>query len=405
MSNSANKPAILGGAVLFERGLNLATPDLPPVESFFEGLCSIIDTGVLTKGKFLREFERAVAALAGTKEAVGVSSCTSGLLLVHKCLKIEGEVILPSFTFMASALGIVWNNASPVFVDIDPQTWNVDPAKVEESLTERTGAIIATHVFGNPANVDELWRIAQKAGVPLVFDAAHGFGSRHNGVPVGGSGSCEVFSCSPTKLVICGEGGVVTTNNEELACELRCAREYGNVGNYDLVLPGLNARLPEFNALLGLKGLERLEGVVQRRNYLVGRLKQLLGDLPGVQFQKVLDGERSSYKDLTCRIDAVEFGLSRDEVVQALAAEGIDTRNYYDPPCHKQTYWRTQGRIGPSGLVNTEQLSKSALTLPLSSRLLDADIDNLAEALWRLHKHCSSVKRLLAGRSSQQAGV
>jgi dTDP-4-amino-4,6-dideoxygalactose transaminase len=389
----SSKPAILGGNPLFEGGLNLVIPDLPPLQLLLPGLESILATGIVTKGKYLQSFEEAVADYVGVREAVGLSSCTTGLVLLPRLLGLKGEIILPSFTFMASALGAVWNDLSPVFVDIDADTWTVDPAKVEEAVSERTGAILATHVFGNPAQIEQLQQIANKAGVPLIFDAAHGFGSQYQGRPVGNNGLCEIFSCSPTKLVVCGEGGVLTTNDEELARDARCAREYGNVGNYDLVLPGLNGRMPEFNAVMGLKSLENLETVAVRRNHLARLLQSLLQDVPGIHWQRVSDDSRSSYKDLACRIDTSAFGLSRELIISSLAAEGVVTRCYYDPPCHQQTYWVGRAKVGPSGLPVTELLSKTALTVPLSSRMSEQDIELLAAAFRRLHDFSLAISQ------------
>jgi dTDP-4-amino-4,6-dideoxygalactose transaminase len=393
MSNS--KPAILGGHRSFKDGLSLCRPSMPPLSSLISGLEEILASGVVTKGKYLRSFEEAVADHCRVKEAVALSSCTTGLVLLPGLLGLTGEVILPSFTFMASTLAAAWNNITPVFVDVDPHTWNINPVKVEEAITDRTTAIISTHVFGNPADVKTLTEIAHNHGVEIVFDAAHGFGAQHEGSPVGSSGRCEVFSCSPTKLVVCGEGGVVTTNDEDLACRLRRAREYGNMGDYNLAFPGLNGRMPEISALLGLRSLEMLDGVSSSRNQLSTLLRDLLSSVPGLSWQKIDTGNQSSYKDLVVRIDAESFGLTRDELVVALAREGVETRNYYDPPCHLQEHWKDRAKVGPSGLSVTEQLSASVVSLPLHSEMSHCDMERLAEVIIRTHKFSPEIKTFL----------
>jgi len=390
MNNS--KPAILGGAKLFDPILNLVIPDLPPFSELQPGYEEMLSTGMVTKGRFLQELEAVTAEYSGAKHAIGVSSCTMGIVLVHRLLNLTGEIILPSFTFMASALGCVWNQVTPVFVDVDAHTFNIDPRKVEEAISERTTAIIATHVFGNPAAIEELEKIANKHKLKLIFDAAHGFGAQYKGQPLGAHGDCEIFSCSPTKLLICGEGGIVTTNDDELAFELKRSREYGNVGNYDLHLPGLNGRLSEANALMGLKSFGHLERVASQRNAAVVKMKELLQDVPGISWQKVEPGNRSSYKDLSYLIDETEFGLSRDQLVTALEAEGIVTRNYYDPPCHLQTYWLDKAKIGPSGLAVTEKLSAGSVTLPLSSKMTDEQFERMADAVKRIQSNAPAIR-------------
>jgi dTDP-4-amino-4,6-dideoxygalactose transaminase len=391
---NSTKPAILAGSPAFPDGLNLVRPDLPDLSSLLPDLDQILASGILTKGPYLEAFEKEIATLAGTKHAVGLSSCTIGIVLVHKILLNRGtQIVMPSFTFLASALGAVWNGLQPVFVDIESDTWNVDPLRVREAINENTAAVLATHVFGNPASVKELEDLSADLGVPLIFDAAHALGSHYQGKPLGGNGNCEVFSCSPTKLVVAGEGGVVTTNDSELAHHLLRSREYGNVGNYDLVLPGLNGRMSEINALLAQHCLPMLEQIAQRRNQLAHALQLRLATVPGITWQHVKSGNRSSYKDLTLMVDEKEFGLTREELVQVLSAEGVTTRSYYDPPCHEQTYWKGRAAIGASGLSVTERVSKTALTLPLSSRMRDDDMEQLAECIIRAHHLAATIKK------------
>ncbi len=250
---------------------------------------------------------------------MAVSSCTLGLLLTYHGLGLKGEVIVPSFTFMATVHPLLWVGTEPVFVDIDPYTWNIDPAKVEAAITERTTAIVAVHNFGNPAPVAELEAIARRHGLRLIFDAAHGFGALYRGRPVGGFGDAEVFSLSPTKLLVAGEGGIVATNNDDLAEHIRVGREYGNPGDYNSDFPGLNVRLPEFNALLGLHSLGMLEENAKRRNRVAAIFRERLSQIPGLTFQRIHPQDRSSYKDFSILVDEAKFGLTRDELALALS--------------------------------------------------------------------------------------
>jgi dTDP-4-amino-4,6-dideoxygalactose transaminase len=266
-------------------------------------------------------------------------------------------------------------------VDCQPDTLNLDPQRVEEAITPRTRAILATHVFGNPADAQALERIARQHGLRLFFDAAHGFGATLEGRGLGGLGDGSVFSCTPTKLVIAGEGGVVTTREATLAENIRVAREYGNPGDYDNTLIGLNGRLPELSALLAVRTLEMLPQNVARRRQIAARYRHELGKLPGITFQHIHPHGESSYKDFAILIEAGEFGRGRDEVAEHLAQRGIDTKKYFDPPIHAQKAFapwreRSQGR-----LPVTEQVAKKVLCLPIYPALTDDEVDYVIECL------------------------
>ncbi len=392
LNDQNGRPALLGGHPSFPEKLPFMRPTMPPWEAVSDAVQASYDSGMLTKGVNLARFEEKLAQELGVKHAVGVSSCTTGLMLVYKCLGLSGEVLVPSFTFMATVHPLVWQGITPVFVDIDPESWNVDPAAIEAHITSRTSAIVAVHVFGNPAAVEVLEAIAQRHGLPLIFDAAHGFGALYQGRPVGGNGMAEVFSASPTKLLVTGEGGVVATNDDDLAWQLRIAREYGNDGSYDSILPGINARMQEFSAILGLHGLDILDVSAQRRNQLAAEYKEQLQDLPGISFQAVHCGNRSSYKDYTIRIDPDLFGMDRDALRVALAAEGIDTRLYYVPPVHRHTTYRELVAAQKPHLPVTESVASQVLSLPMFSHMDSQSVTRVARAIRRIHEHASQIR-------------
>ena len=237
------------------------------------------------------EFEDAVAEHLGVKHAVGVSSCTTGLMLLYQGLGLTGEVVVPSFTFMATVSALVWAGLRPVFAEVDPGTYNLDPAAVDAAITPNTSAIVAAHIFGNPADMEGLAEVATRRNVPLLFDAAHGFGSLYRGSPLGRQGVAQAFSLSPTKLLIAGEGGIVATDDDDLAEYVRLGREYGNSGQYDSAFAGMNARMPEVNALMGLHSLTMLEAAALRRNAVVNLYRRELGSLPGIGFQDIRAGK------------------------------------------------------------------------------------------------------------------
>lgn len=392
-----HQPAILGSPPIFEQLLPIVRPTLPAFDGdLAEKTREILETGRLTKGPYLAAMEDRTAENQRVPHAVAVSSCTLGLLLTYRALELEGEVLVPSFTFMATVHPLLWIGAQPVFVDIDPETWNLDPACVESGITSRTSAIVGLHNFGNPAPVRELVAIAERHDVRLIFDAAHGFGALYRGQPLGSFGIAEVFSMSPTKLLITGEGGMVTTRDGALAKSIRISREYGNPGGYDSIFPGLNARLPEFNALLGLYSLDRLEQSAIQRNQCADWYRTLLADVPGLRFQRIHPEDRCSYKDLSVYVDEEAFGLTRDQLETALAAENVDTRKYYDPPVHQQQIYRRQGSAQPA-LPVTERVARRSISLPIWSHMEFETVEKLAEAIRAIQAHAPRIERMLPG--------
>jgi dTDP-4-amino-4,6-dideoxygalactose transaminase len=383
-------PALLGGTPIFQTKVNIVRPVLPDYSELIDGVKDIVGTGMVTKGKYLRAFEDAIASHLNVKHTVAVSSCTSGLMLTYRGLGLTGDVVVPSFTFMATVSSLIWSGLNPIFADVNPHTTNLDPSAAEAAITPQTSAIVAVHNFGNPAEIDALKAVAQKHNLKLIFDAAHGFGALYQGKPVGNQADAHIFSLSPTKLLITGEGGIVSTDDDRLAEQIRMGREYGNDGNYDSAFAGLNARMPEFNALMGLFSLKRLESAAQSRNETANYYQEMLGRLPGIEFQQVCSGDRSSYKDFSITVDAETFGLSRDQLALALGAENIDTRKYYEPPAHRQLAYKQF--YNGSQLPNTELLSARSLSLPMWSQMEQDVATGICEAMQRIYQNRQDLR-------------
>jgi len=388
-------PAILGGEAAFAERVHLLRPTLPPFERLEPTLREVYASGLVTKGRVLAEYERALADHLGVRHAVGVASCTAGLMLVFDRYR-GGRIVLPSFTFMATAMAAVWAGLEPVFADIDPDTWCLSPAAAEAALTSDTAVVAPVHVFGVPADTDAFEELGRRHSVDVVYDAAHGFGARRGGAPVGRQGLAQVFSTSPTKLLITGEGGVVATDDDALAERVVVGREYGTPGTYDALFAGFNARLPEASALLGLEGLGLLEAEAERRNELAAVYRGLLGELPGIAFQRIRAEDRSSFKDFSLRVRAAEFGLTRDQLAAALDAEGIDTRAYYVPPVHRLTAFAAAGAAFEERLPETARLCDEVITLPAYGRLDTGHVERIAACMIALHAQAPRVRRTLA---------
>ena len=312
-------------------------------------------------------------------------------MLVERCLGLRGAVVTPSFTFFATAHGLLWNGLRPVLADCDPATFQIDPYSVRRVLGQGCSAIVGVHLFGCPAPIDALETIARDAGLALIFDGAHALGARWRGESVATRGDATVYSLSPTKQMTCCEGGLITTRHAELARELRMARNYGKGEGYDCDVLGLNARMTEVQAAIGRASLEGLEAAIQRRQRLAALYAERLRDAPGVRLQRVPAEAVSSHKDFAV---VVERGVDRDLLMRGLAEDGIETRAYFDPPLHRQKLYRPYYRPREEPLATTEAISRHILCLPIHGAVTDADAVRIAGRI---------VERVAEQRAAQEA--
>lgn len=392
-----NRPAILGGAPLLEEEAGIVRPSIADytTSELMDRIQQVLLSNQVTNGVNVRRLEEMMAAYLGVDHVAAVSSCTLGQTLALQAAGIVGkEVIIPSFTIAATANAVYWNNCKVTFADLDPDTFNISLEHVEQLITEDTGAIMPVHVFGNPCPIDELEALASKHGVSVVYDAAQAFGASYHGQKVGRFGKFEVFSGSPTKHFTSAEGGFVATNDSSLASMIRLTRNYGVLPNYDCVLPGLNARMPEINAVIGQTLLPATDGFVERRNRYAAAYHELLSDLPGLSFQKVTPGAQSSYNYFGMLVEADEFGLTNRELEKSLKADLIGTKVYYHPPVHQQQSYRSEP---PISLPNTEALTERIICLPMYNDMDDSLLERIAASVRRLHHHSNKVREALAG--------
>ena len=350
---------------------------MPPFEQVAARLEPSYRRGQLTNGPLVRELEATVAERLGVAHVVAVASCTSGLMLTFRALAPAAPVVLPSFTFSASAHAVAWVGARPRFVECDPDTFLADLDDARARLDGASGLLV-THIFGAPADPRAWEQLAADAGIPLVFDAAHALGSQHRGTAVGGFGAAEVFSLSPTKPVIAGEGGLVATNRDDIAEVVRIGRDYGNPGDYDTRFVGLNARMSELHAATALASLAELDDHLVVRRALADRYREQLAAVPGVRVQVLADGDASTWKDFTVAVDPDAFGCTRDELVGRLRAEGIDTRCYFDPPVHRQ---QSHAASADRELPVTDRVASEVVSLPLYRDLEDSDVDRVVSVI------------------------
>ena len=374
--------ALLGGEPAFVESVPFVRPPAPPIEAVFARLAPSYERGQLTNGPLVRELEFAAAELLEVDHVVAVGTCTTGLMLALRVLEPRGDVLLPSFTFSASAHAIAWNALGTRFAECDVESFQLDLADAKDRL-DGVGAVMATHVFGAPCDPTGVEALAASIGVPVVFDAAHGFGARTSERALGGHGIAEVFSLTPTKPVVAGEGGLIGTSDAALAEALRIGRDYGNPGDYDTRFVGLNGRMSELHAAVALCSLDFFAEHLALRQELAGRYRGALDGVPGVSMQAIRPGDTSTYKDLTIAIDPDAYGTTRDVLVAALRAEGVDTRNYFDPPVHRQQ----SHRAGAPDLPVTDRVAASVVSLPIYPALDPAAIDRIAAIVAAVGRH------------------
>ena len=361
--------AINGAPPAFAEQLHVGRPNIGSREAFLKYVDDIFERRWLSNnGPLVQEFERRVAELHGVKHCVAMCNGTVALEIAIRALGLVGEVIVPSYTFIATAHALNWQAITPVFADIDPATHNLDPAAVRRMITPRTTGIIGVHLWGRGAPVGELQAIADEHGLKLMFDAAHAFGCSYQGKMIGSFGACEVLSFHATKFFNTFEGGAVLTNDDELAETMRLMRNFGFSGFDNVIHPGTNGKMIEVAAAMGLVNLEAIDGVIEvnHRNHVAYR-KGLSG-IPGISLLGYDDNERNNYQYVVMEVGE-NCPVSRNRIIEALHAENILARKYFWPGCHKMQPYRELYPHAGLLLPNTQRVADRVVVLPTGTAM------------------------------------
>jgi len=345
---------------------------------------AIRSTWISSTGEFVGRFEKEFADLCGTGSAISVSNGTVALHLAMLGLDVRpgDEVIVPSLTYIATANAVRYAGAEPVFVDVDPSTWCLDPRQIEGAITRRTRGIVPVHLYGHPADMHAINHLAGIHGLWVVEDAAEAHLAKYKGQPVGSLATLATFSFYGNKVLTCGEGGAITLTDSQLELRLRTLRGQGMdpQRRYYFPITGYNFRLTNLACALLCAQIERRDEILRRRRAVFGRYRQALEGIAGIGFQPVADWAEPTPWLFCITVDKAEYGLSRDELAELLLGRGIETRPFF-LALHKLPPFREEASRRNTNLPVTDRLSEAGLNLPTYNTLGDSDIDFIAEAI------------------------
>jgi perosamine synthetase len=376
--------AILGGKPVSDKKIPLAKPVFSQKDA--DDVAKVLRSGYVRMGPYTKEFEEKFAERVGAKYAYAVSNGTAALHVAYlSTLKPGDEVIAPAFTFIATISTVFFSNAKPVFVDIDPETYLIDPEDVKEKITSRTRAIAPVHLFGNAADMDALTEIAQDHKLLLVNDCAQAHGTEHGGRDLGSWEHLNCYSFYPTKTMTTGEGGIVTTNDPELYRLGALIRNHGDDGKYHHVMLGLNYRMTDIMAVIGLNQLENLNGYLRKRRYIGDKLRRGIEKIDCVSPQKITPKTNPSYSYFSATLDLEKLKCTRDEFLKALQAENIDCGVHYPTPLTRQP--AILDLMKPGRCPVSEDVANRIFSLPMHPYLSDDDLGAILTGVKKVTTH------------------
>jgi len=385
--------ALLGGTPCFREPLYITRPRVPDAAAFGALVASIFRARWFTNdGALVRRLEDALRRRLGVDFCAAFCNGTIGLLAALRALEISGEVITTPFTFPATVHAIEWTGLTPVFCDIDPDTYNLDVVRAAGLISSRTSALLPVHVFGNPCDVMGIAQLAARHRLRVVYDAAHAFGVSSHGRPIGCWGDLSIFSFHATKLFHTGEGGAVVGADRTWLGRIASLRNFGIISEDEVCGVGLNGKLSELSAALGITLLEQIDEEIRTRGRLVARYRKHLVGVEGVRFQRPADQTTPNNAYFVVEIDAPLFGLSRDAVHAALRAENIISRKYFFPLCSENEAYRHLASAQPEQLPHAHRLASRVLCLPLYGDLSEDDVDRIVECLLAIKAGAAAIR-------------
>jgi dTDP-4-amino-4,6-dideoxygalactose transaminase len=401
-----NMLAIESGKPRFAQPLHVGRPNLCDTRRLSERFEGILQRRWLTNdGPMVREFEQKIADITGVRHCITMCNATVALEIAIRALGFRGEVIVPSYTFIATAHALQWQEITPVFADIDPNTYNIDPGCLDRLITPRTTGIIGVHVFGRPCNTQAIESSAERHGLKVLYDAAHAFGCSHGNKMIGNFGECEILSFHATKFLNSFEGGAILTNNDDLADKVRLMRNFGFTGYDQVMYLGTNGKMTEVCAAMGLTSVEGMEGLIRLNRSNYEQYRAHLQRIPGLSLIDFTTTEKRNYHYIVVQVDDSRSPLNRDELVAVLHADNVLARKYFWPGCHRMQPYKALFPNAYLLLPNTELRSAQVMVLPTGQCVSQDDIAAICEIISSALGQASKVRRLLGPKRMSVASA
>lgn len=374
--------------------MHVGRPNIGDQQRLFERIQDILDRRWLSNnGVYVQEFERRIAELTGAQHCIALCNATVALQIAIQALELTGEVILPSFTFVAAAHALEWQGIKPVFCDVDDQTHQIDPVQCAQLITPRTSGILGVHLWGQACPIEQLTNLAAQYRLKLIFDAAHAFACTYRQRWIGNFGDLEVFSFHATKFVNTFEGGAIVTHNSQLARKIRLIKNFGFSGYDQVDMLGINGKMSEVSAAMGITSLESMPDFIEAnyQNYCVYQ-KQLQA-LPGIRFLAYDRTESSNYQYIVLEVDPSRIKITRDQLVKILIAENVIARRYFSPGCHRMQPYATQYPDAHLRLPVTEQLAQTVMTLPNGTSVSAENVQEISQIIQFAIEHGETLSQ------------
>jgi dTDP-4-amino-4,6-dideoxygalactose transaminase len=382
--------------VPFDAPIYVTRPLLPPLGSLMNRLEEVWTTRQLTNiGAQHERLETALRLYLGVRELSLFTNGTVALITAIRALGLDGEVLTTPFTFPATPHALSWSGLTPVFCDLDPVTLNIDPGAVEAAVTERTSGILAVHVYGNPCDVAGLQRVADRYRLKIIYDAAHAFGARVHNAGIGTFGDVTMFSFHATKLFHTAEGGALACGDPLLKARIDDMRNFGIHGPDAVEAIGLNGKMSELHAALGLCVLEGLAQELALRRRLLARYRERFALVAGVECMQTANGDGNSCQYCVIRVDETAFGCSRDVLHEELRAYNVFTRKYFYPLCADYDCYRRLPSAAAANLPVARRAVREVLCMPLYGALSEADVDRICDMVLAIRE--SARRNVAAG--------
>ncbi len=392
MKRNLDELRLFGGEPVFAEKHHVGRPNIGDRQRLHERLDEMLDRKWLSNnGPFVKEFERRIAEYAGVKYCAAICNGTVALEILARALGLTGEVIVPAFTAAATPHSLQWQQITPVFCDIKADTHAIDPDRVEELITPRTTGILAVHIWAQPCEIKRLQEIADRNNLKLIFDACHAFACTYRGRMIGNFGEAEVLSFHATKFLNSFEGGAVLTNNDELATRVHAMAQYGMCGEENVISVGINGKMTEMSAAMGLTSLESIDGIIAAnyRNYK--EYQRQLADLPGVRLLALDETEKSNYQYIVVEVDGRVAGISREAVITVLRAENVLARRHFCPGCHNMEPYKSRFPTLGRRLPVTNGVVQRMMTLPSGTAVSQNDVAEICQIIRLVVKHAAEV--------------